>query len=474
MSHKSVHIEISPSRMRAFVTVRPEAGLVPEGAAIWENLIETELRSSGVIYGIDREAIADLVKNQKWGEKIVLAKGAEPVPGEHGRVEYLFDVSRKAKPKQTEDGKVDYREINLIQVVYKDDLLARLIPPKEGIPGKTIEGKDVPARAGLAAILQGGLNTYFSDAQKRELRAMTAGSVSLQRGMVQVDSTLTVDGHVDFSSGNLDFTGDIIIRGDVKSGFRVKTAGNIEVHGVVEDALVEAGKDVLIKGGFEGSGRGIIRAGGKVHVKFVENQTVMAQGSIHVGELLLHAQIEAGESVYLTSGKGAIIGGHVKAREAITAKVLGNSQNAPTTVEILLESSSPEEQISPANLANRRVELAVMQEEILSLKTSLEALQRQKLSDKSQAAGGELEMRKLVGRLQPLRDSYDKKRQELQMLERRIAEKRKTGIVTVTQRIFPGVQVIIGEECHRIDEVCGATTLKPSEPELVSNSAVPA
>jgi len=465
---KAIEVEINPSRMRALVTVRPQAGLVPESAPIWENLIEAELRSNGVVYGIDREALADLVKNKKWGEKVVVAKGTDPIPGEHGRIEYLFNAPRQAKPKQLEDGKVDYREINLIQVVNKDDLLAQLIPPKEGVPGRTVEGRDMPARAGLAAILQGGLNTYFSDAPKRELRAMTAGSVSLVRGMVQVHSTLAVDGHVDFSSGNLDFSGDIIIRGDVKSGFRVKTAGNIEVHGVVEDAVVEAGKDILVKGGFEGSGRGVIRAGGKVHVKFIENQTVLAGGSVHVGETILHAQIEAGESVYLISGRGAIIGGKVKARDAITAKILGNAQHTPTIVEM------HRDLVTAEDITKEEAELAVIQQDILNLKASVDSLQRLKSGDKAPAAGVDAEMKRIIERLQQRKVTFDQKRLDIQKLQNRLANKQLTGIVTVTTRVFPGVQVIIGDENHKINDVCGATTFKPSEQEIDSASEVPA
>jgi len=52
--------------------------------------------------------------------------------------------------------------------------------------------------------------------------------------------------------------------------------------------------------------------------------------------MILHGQVESGESVYLTSGKGTIIGGQVKARALVTAKILGNSQHTPTLVEVLL------------------------------------------------------------------------------------------------------------------------------------------
>jgi hypothetical protein len=40
---------------------------------------------------------------------------------------------------------------------------------------------------------------------------------------------------------------------------------------------------VLVRGGFFGSGKGIIVAGGDVTVKYAENQKIRAGGTIYVG-----------------------------------------------------------------------------------------------------------------------------------------------------------------------------------------------
>jgi uncharacterized protein (DUF342 family) len=42
----------------------------------------------------------------------------------------------------------------------------------------------------------------------------------------------------------------VFIGGDVKSGFSVKTKNDVEVGGVVEDAVIEAGGNVTLKAGF--------------------------------------------------------------------------------------------------------------------------------------------------------------------------------------------------------------------------------
>lgn len=48
------------------------------------------------------------------------------------------------------------------------------------------------------------------------------------------------------------------------AGVTVKMTGNITVNGHVETANLFAGKDVILKSGMQGSGNGIIRAGGNV------------------------------------------------------------------------------------------------------------------------------------------------------------------------------------------------------------------
>ena len=57
-----------------------------------------------------------------------------------------------------------------------------------------------------------------------------------------------VDGDVDVSIGNISFVGSIIVRGTIRSGFKVEAEGDIEVWGNVEAATVQSQGNVIIRG----------------------------------------------------------------------------------------------------------------------------------------------------------------------------------------------------------------------------------
>ena len=91
----------------------------------------------------------------------------------------------------------------------------------------------------------------------------------MKNGLIHVDPVFLVKGDLDYQTGNIDFIGSVVIKGDVKSGFNVKASGDIEIEGVVEDSIVETDSDVLIKLGFIGHGEGKIIAMGSVNANIV-------------------------------------------------------------------------------------------------------------------------------------------------------------------------------------------------------------
>ena len=57
-----------------------------------------------------------------------------------------------------QDGTVDYHNLDLVTNVKKGNLLAEVIPPTKGIPGKTVTGKVISAKNGKEAKLRIGKN----------------------------------------------------------------------------------------------------------------------------------------------------------------------------------------------------------------------------------------------------------------------------------------------------------------------------
>ncbi|MCB9206893.1 MAG: DUF342 domain-containing protein [Ignavibacteriales bacterium] len=74
----------------------------------------------------------------------------------------------------------------------------------------------------------------------------------------------------------------------------------------VGDAVIESGKNITIRGGFLGKGKGVIKAEGDVELKFVENQKVFTRGSLTIGKEALNAQLFVKNSI-LTKGSAVIV-----------------------------------------------------------------------------------------------------------------------------------------------------------------------
>ena len=139
--------------------------------------------------------------------------------------------SQSAGRKFVEDehGRVDYFNLNLVQSVEKGGVICQAVPPKEGVPGRTVLNQEIPCKTGKTAALPKGRNTEASE-DGTKLLAMKSGRVEFSGRGFMVKSVLEINGNVDFSSGNINFVGDVHIHGDVSSGFSIRTIGDVTIE----------------------------------------------------------------------------------------------------------------------------------------------------------------------------------------------------------------------------------------------------
>lgn len=78
------------------------------------------------------------------------------------------------------------------------------------------------------------------------------GHASLVGGKVFVSDVYEVPADVDNSTGNIEYSGSVTVRGNVKGGFRISAKGDIVVEGIVEDAELYAGGQIIVKRGIHG------------------------------------------------------------------------------------------------------------------------------------------------------------------------------------------------------------------------------
>ena len=77
-----------------------------------------------------------------------------------------------------------------------------------------------------------------------------------------VSNQYEVPADVGASTGDIDYDGSVVVKGNVLTGYTIKATGDIIVNGVVEGAkLVTAGK-IVLKRGIQGKGQASLEAGG--------------------------------------------------------------------------------------------------------------------------------------------------------------------------------------------------------------------
>lgn len=428
--NSTASIMVSPDKMKAYISFTP-----PENGRMLslEEVFEL-LSKSGVIYGISRTNLETIIKYPVYNEMVCIAEGTPPVNGQNGRVEFHFDTKRDAKPTIMEDGRVDFRELNLIQSVTQGQTLCTLIPPLPGVAGKTVYGTDIRASDGKPAVLPKGRNVSVSE-DGTALVAGISGQVSYMDGKVNIFATYEVPADVDNSTGNINFVGNVIIRGNVLSGFSVEAGGNVEVWGVVEGAVIKAGGDIVLRRGMQGMGKGTLVSGGDIIARYIEHSNVEAKNNIKA-EAIMHSNVKCGNKLELSGRKGLLVGGSCRVGKEIVAKVIGSHMATVTDLEVGVDPSL-------------RERYKAVKEEISRIETDLKKAEQAITILKKLEMAGALtpDKQEIMAKSVRTKVFFTSKvaelKEELAMLEAKLQQDA-YGKIRCFNVIYPGTKVAIG------------------------------
>ena len=198
-------------------------------------------------------AIDLMIDGKMYCTDVILAKGKLPTAGRDGKINYYFDTNNKARPEIKEDGSVDYFKLNMLHHCTKGQVLAEIEPEERGEDGVDVFGTITKAREVRKAKFDHGRNLEISK-DGLKLMSMVDGHASLVNGAVFVSDIYSVE-NVDTSTGNIEYHGNVEVRGNVCENFKIKTDGDVFVGGVVEGAEIEAGGNIVIARGMHGQKR---------------------------------------------------------------------------------------------------------------------------------------------------------------------------------------------------------------------------
>jgi uncharacterized protein (DUF342 family) len=226
----------------------------------------------------------------------------------------------------------------------------------------------------------------------------------------------------------------------VQAGLSVWAAGDIVVEGAVEAATIEAGGNIELRAGVIGQGEGMLKAGGNVMARFVESATIEAGQEVHVIDILLHSRVMALDSVFVQGGRKAqIIGGQTHATRLIRAAVCGSPSGVVTEMSIGL---NPYFKRQHDELAK---ELEIKQRKVDEMGKLL--IQRRLRPDPSKA----WEVNHLAGLREKLSQEVALLIEKVEELAGKL-EMAKNAKVTINDRVFGGVKIVIGDQIKWIKE----------------------
>ena len=321
-------IRISPDKMKAEVRFLPAS---VQGVKLDKDDIYADLHAVGVKYGINDKAIDSFLNNRLYCTNYTFACGKDPRHGTDAFIEYFFKTDLRARPTLNEDGSVDFFQLNTMNHVKAGDLLARLTREDMGDYGVNVYGEPIKPRDVKRLKLKYGRNISVNE-DGTEAFSDVNGHVTLVEDKIFVSDVYNAE-NIDNSTGDISYEGTVRISGNVCSNFSVRAKGNIEIMGVVEGARLEAGGDITIARGVNGMGKAVLKAGGNVISKYIENATVTAEGFVET-EVILHSKVMAGTEVNVDGKKGLISGATVTATNTINAKTVGSQLGANTVLEL--------------------------------------------------------------------------------------------------------------------------------------------
>ncbi|MDR2746600.1 MAG: FapA family protein [Treponema sp.] len=431
----TVTVEIVEGEMKANVKVsRPGPGGRDYSAENYTNL----LHSNKVYYGINEDAVNKQVDKPVYLEPVTLAEGDKPADGRDAYIQYNFETDKsRVRLQEGSNGRVNFKDLNIIQNVVENQPLAVRIAAQEGKNGKNIRGVLLPAKDGKNIPLPLGKNVHVAD-DGITILADINGQVLVVNNKINVEPVYTVDGGVNLKSGNIEFLGTVIINGDVEDGFFVKTAGNIEVNGTVEKAELISEGDIIVTQGITGKGEGTVKAGHSVWAKFIENAAVESGDLVVVSDGIINSRVDAAHRVLCQGKRAAIVGGRVRAREEINAKTLGSPMSGTETV--LETGFDPKLKTMLFQLTEKKEDLRKQFEE---LQRNIQTLVNIRKQRKTLPEDKELVLAEFMSQLQNLIHSIKKTDEELFKTQTALDKTDVNGRVSASARVFPGVRIQI-------------------------------
>lgn len=475
----TISIELSSDEMSAQAEITTALG----GAHLTAKAILNAAKEAGVVKGFNKEelvALAQHAAKEPPGSIVKgrIALGKDAINGNDAKIKHLVQSAqdRILRPKQREDGSVDMRDLGDIICVKIGEPLAQKIPLTVGIQGYSVTGTPLEPVPGEDCQLKAGEGTILSPKNQDILVSTRVGLPRIIDNGMQVDEVYQIK-NVDVSTGHIDFEGSVIIDGDVCEGMKVSARGDITVGGFVESAFIESGGDITIGSGIIGKkhdveGQAIaditmsanLSAKGSIFAKYCQYAEIFCK-NLRIENQLMHSIIKVEERLWVGSedkANGKLIAGHITAGTSVHAGTVGATAGSATIITF-------EQKLAELNDKLEALESNITAEsqktdELKDASNKLRKLPKDKVNPEM--------LNKVISTYRHQAGVLGTLLNEKESFEEEIQQYMSTVIVEATERIYQGVQMIVGDFQEKTKREYGPSKLRYKERKIIIDPIV--
>lgn len=337
--------------MTATATLIPPSG---NGLPLTAEYVSETLVRMGITYGVMWDTLTELLFQLNTERTIMrdipVATGtvSQPEYPEHIVIEERFIPG--FRPVTDDQLNIDWKAISPVRIVKAGDLVGTVIPRQEGVTGMDVLGRPTQYRKETFPLYVLSKNVERRDSQ---VLATTEGRVVLDGLKISVEEVLIIKGDVDYRVGHVLFPGDVVIEGGIASGFKVYAGGSISIKDTMDAFDISSKKDLVCAQGIVGHGQGMVKVGGTLKSKFIENALIAVRRDVETPGSIVGSKLYVLGSVRM-GDKGRIVGGELYATHGVICGTIGGPTLPVTLVHAGVDFTA-QKKLEQANAALREL-----------------------------------------------------------------------------------------------------------------------
>lgn len=323
---KGFAVHVREDKLNAYLVIR-------SNAQVTEQDVQEFLDELKICNGIQKNIIRGMCRQKIYDYPYLIAFGTPKVDGDGDRIIERYARVHKVN-YDIEDNHLNFRNLNYARNIRRNSIIADINIDYKGKDGLDIYNHVIKAREGrpLSTEIVLGENTGISDDGKHIISLIDGNlTFNQEKKCFEVFDTITIDGNVDRSIGNIDFIGNLVVNGNILDGFSIKTGGNLTVEGFVEHSKVVCGGDAVIKQGFIGNNQGSLETKGSVQCDFFENMVYVKADKNITTNMSIASNLYSLGNIKIEND-GLLIGGESIAYKAIECVETGTEANTATSL----------------------------------------------------------------------------------------------------------------------------------------------